>query len=448
MNDGGLTVLALQGENVKRVKAVRIVPTSPTGLVKVSGKNGQGKSSTLDLIMFALAGARQHPAMPLRKGTKAGKDVLELQDLKGQPVYRITRTWTDKDSYLTVERIGVGKVARPRELMDAMIGAGLGFDPGEFIRLKPAKQVDTLLGLVSMAEDPRTLDAQRRAAYDERTAVHREVKQLEGQLAALLEPEGDIPTVEVSIATLTEEYQRRVAEQSANEGQRRALTAAIDAHAVTHAEVVRLEEALVTARANLLALTGVVVVGRARVEALTDPDVEAAAATMRDAEGVNVAIRARHQRARVVEELDSRKGLAAGLTATIDELDTRKARLLAEAPFPIPGLGFEAIAGEYAVTMHGVPLADAAESERMVVGMAIAMACNPQVRVILIREASLLDADTLAAIERLAGERGYQIWCEIVGDGDADSFVISDGGVLSGPTRAGTPTTTGAALPW
>lgn len=45
----------LEIENVKRVKAVKIEPTS-NGLTIIGGRNNQGKTSVLDAIAWALGG--------------------------------------------------------------------------------------------------------------------------------------------------------------------------------------------------------------------------------------------------------------------------------------------------------------------------------------------------------------------------------------------------------
>lgn len=50
-------ITAMEAENVKRIKAVKMVPT-PDGLTIVGGDNGQGKTSVLDAIMWALGGNR------------------------------------------------------------------------------------------------------------------------------------------------------------------------------------------------------------------------------------------------------------------------------------------------------------------------------------------------------------------------------------------------------
>lgn len=451
----GLTVLALQGENVKRVRALRIVPPSATGLVKIAGRNGAGKSSTLELIMLALGGAKRQPTMPIRKGAKKASDIVELQNAAGQLVYRITRTWSaGGESYLTVERAGQGKVARPQDLLDSMIGAGLGFDPGEFDRLKPAKQFEAILGLVKLAEDPRTLDAERAAHYTERTAVNRDIKSLDARLKVIPEVlPGVLPTEEISIAALSQEARRLAEVRQRNEVRRHGIyerrremeQREREVHSA-RAEFERAQDRLSAALSEQQAATAAFEAADRDARGLIDPDASAVEAQISTAEVTNAQIRQQRQRAGLAAELESQHRQAAEITAAIERIDARKAELLASAAFPVPGLGFGEVGGEHVVTFNGVPFGDCAESERMLVGMAIAMACNPTVRVILLREGSLLDAETLAAVERLAGERGYQVWAEIVGDGDASSFVIADGGVVSGP---GLPAAAGEAkLPW
>ena len=96
-DQGPLTVLGLFAQNVKRLRVVNILPAE-TGLVKVAGNNGAGKSSTLDAIVMALGGKDAQPDVPIRQGAARAKVVVDLGAL------RVTRTWTEKETYLTVER--------------------------------------------------------------------------------------------------------------------------------------------------------------------------------------------------------------------------------------------------------------------------------------------------------------------------------------------------------
>ena len=49
-----LRIIELRGENVKIIKAIRIRPKG--NVVIISGKNGAGKTSVLDLIWYCLDG--------------------------------------------------------------------------------------------------------------------------------------------------------------------------------------------------------------------------------------------------------------------------------------------------------------------------------------------------------------------------------------------------------
>ena len=61
-------ISAFEIENVKRVKAVAYEPTE-NGLTVLGGKNGQGKTSVLDAIAWALGGNRFAPSAPYREGS-------------------------------------------------------------------------------------------------------------------------------------------------------------------------------------------------------------------------------------------------------------------------------------------------------------------------------------------------------------------------------------------
>ena len=63
-----IKISSLEIENTKRVKAVKLEP-SENGLTIVGGKNGQGKTSVLDSIAWALGGDKYRPSQPQRAGS-------------------------------------------------------------------------------------------------------------------------------------------------------------------------------------------------------------------------------------------------------------------------------------------------------------------------------------------------------------------------------------------
>ena len=70
-------------------------------------------------------------------------------------------------------------------------------------------------------------------------------------------------------------------------------------------------------------------------------------------------------------------------------------------------------------------------AERLRTSTAIAMAKNPKVRVILIRDGSLLDSDNMAVITDLANAHDFQVWIERVDESGEVGVVIEDGQVAS-----------------
>lgn len=62
-----LHILSLEAENVKRLRAVKIEPKGR--MVPIGGRNGQGKTSILDAIWWALAGTKHIQAERMRRRT-------------------------------------------------------------------------------------------------------------------------------------------------------------------------------------------------------------------------------------------------------------------------------------------------------------------------------------------------------------------------------------------
>ena len=91
------------------------------------------------------------------------------------------------------------------------------------------------------------------------------------------------------------------------------------------------------------------------------------------------------------------------------------------------GLGFD----EDGVTYNGIPFAQASSAEQIRVSLAMAMALNPELKVLRIKDGSLLDGDAMEAIREQIVERDFQLWIERVGDADAGAVIIEDGEVAS-----------------
>jgi DNA repair exonuclease SbcCD ATPase subunit len=432
-------ITRLEVSNLLRLKEVDVTLSPDGGTVTIAGKNAQGKTSFITAITAALVGPKAMADIdrPIRDGEAEASVTVHTEK------YVVTRKWAKKETdegpkdatSLSVTSADGAKYSSPQTLLNDVIGS-LSFDPLAFANQDSKEQIATLLSLVALPFDPAELDRQRKGIYDERTEVGRELKATEGQLAGLPEiPEGT-PEEEVSAASILEEQQAHQAAVtawrhagSAVIDERNDLTSAIAEVANLEEQLVRLAGRLETARAAVVQHTKDVAEADARAAAMTKPEEVDFTARIAAIEETNRHIRNAKTRARVEEMLAAYKGTYAELTASLAEVDSIKEDGLAAADMPIDGLSFD----DSGVIYRGIPLKQASSAEQLRVSTAIAMAMNPEARIILIRDGSLLDNDNLALLDEMARDKDFQCLIERVGslpDGTV-GFEIFDGEVVA-----------------
>lgn len=427
-----MRIVRLESENVKRIRAISVTPDG--ALVRVEGRNGQGKSSLLDSIQYALGGAEVQPPKVIREGESSAKVVLELDDLV------VERRWTAKGTRLEV-RSKAGAVHKsPQTILDKLVGS-LSFDPLAYVRLPAKAQADQLRALVGV--DVSALDASRKLLFDERTLVNRDLGQAEARLKAA--PAELAPDAPVDVGELLAEQERLQAEKARNDGIRREVQralelAALAAGQVTFAEreVKRLEGLLSAARKALDSATSASATAKAAADeadmqaaSLTDPDLTSVRERIANASRTNEAVARKKARAQLEAAVAKLAKESGEKTEAISGIDAEKAKRLGAAKFPVPELGFT---GE-GVTLKGLPLSQASSAEQLRVAMAMGLAANPTLKVVLIREGSLLDEESLALVAKMADEAGAQVWLESVASKASEgcSVFIEDGQVAAGP---------------
>jgi len=408
-----MRLIELRAENFKRLKAVRIRPDG--ALVQITGRNAQGKSSVLDALWTLLGGKDAAPKKPIRDGTDNSTLYADLGEL------RVRRKFTSAGSTLIVETAEGLRYQSPQAVLDTLVGK-LTFDPLAFSRMSEAEQAQTLRQLAGY--DPTAIDQERAKLFDERTAVNRNVKKFQSQLDGM--PAVDAPDTEVSISALAKEHAAALAVKQSNDSARTILLNIGDEGKEARSEVARLKKELAAAEENLVKATAAYKTQKALVEALQDPDVAAITTKMERAETINAAVAKKRERTTKLVEFEQRKAESERLTAEITELDAKKARALAAAKFPVQGLSIEG----NTVMFEGVPLSQSSSAEQIRVGLAIGASLNPKLRVVLVRDGSLLDEEGLKFVARWAETNNMQVLLERVADGTATGIVIEDGEVV------------------
>lgn len=405
-------IIRLESTNYKRLKAVEIAPDPNGNLVIVAGKNGQGKTSILDSITAALGGvnAKTTPK-PIREGEDRAEIVLETEDLI------VTRKFTASGSTLTVKSHDGAVYSKGQAKLDDLLGK-LSLDPLAFTQLSDRDQLATLLDLVELPFSPDDLAAERKCAFDNRADVGRQ-----GKALGDAKVDESLPTEETSASEIIGKI--REAENTARDriGHESGVRLATETVTDLREQIAQLNADLANWESTLKTRTKAV----EELPPATDTGpLEEKLATV---EQTNAAIRANNAEIAKAGMTRSLRDEYNALTKSIEVLDQKKADGLARAAFPVDGLGFD----ENGVTYQGVPFKQASSAEQLRVSLAMAIALNPALRVIRIADGSLLDSDNLALIESMAKAHDFQVWIEIVGDGDGRGIIIEDGTIAKEP---------------
>jgi len=427
MKENGLRITQFTAENFKRLKVVEITPDKDNNLVVISGRNEAGKSSILDAIYATLGGKDAVPEDAVRHGAKSARTKLNLGDMV------VERKFSADNSYLKITAKDGSEVKGPQQLLDKLVGR-LSFDPLEFVNLKGDEQQKILRKLTGL--DFTELEKEKERIYVERTATNRELTTAKARLSNI--PEVKALDKEVSVVELTADLQKANAEKRSNDGIRKNLTDSLglqeslvdrkttltDELASIQKQIAELDTRLDNGHAVIEKLT-------TQVTALVDPDIAAIEQAIADSELTNRLVRQKKERDGLVEQVATLTKETEKATRTIEGIDADKERMIAEAPMPIKGLAFD----ESGITFKTVPFKQISSSEKLRVGLAISIALNPQVRVILVRDASLLDSANLALLKDVADKESYQIWLEKVDESGKIGVVIEDGSIVETKTE-------------
>lgn len=452
-------VIELRAENYKRLVAVDVAPKD--NVVEVVGRNAQGKSSLLESMLVALAGADYIPSKPVRKGQNHASVRVKLG--AGKPELIVTRTFATKEdggytTHLTVESAEGKRHLRPQSILDELFGA-LAFDPLAFTRMKPRDQLGQLRSFVPDL-DFELIDGQNRRDFENRTDVNREVRSLTARLGAMPIP-GDPRQQRVDEAALVAELEKagqtaaeiekerarrldlmRAVRLMASQGEQYARLGqeSLDRIAVIEKEIERLSEHAAECAKQSADAAESAAARQSEAEALPPlpiaPDTTAIRARIDAARKTNLDVDARErvikERERVAESLKGLEQQAKELTEAIQARDDAKAAAVAAAKLPVDGLGF----GDDAVLFNGLPFAQASSAEQLRVSVAIAAALSPKLKVAHVRDGSLLDDDGMQLLRELAAHYGFQVWVERVASDSPVGIVIEDGRVKASAEAA------------
>lgn len=400
-------------ENVKRVKAVSYEPTI-NGLTVIGGKNGQGKTSILDSIAWALGGAKFEPSTAQREGSY-NPPRLEVKLSNGLVV---TRTGTNS----TLKVLDPEGKKSGQKILDSFIGQ-LALDLPKFMEMSDKEKAQELLQLLGVEDELKKLEGEYQEAYSKRHSIGQIATQKD-KYAKELPAYDDAPNELVSASELIQQQQSILLKNEENK-QKRNQVLAIQTEMQTVA--IRIDEyqakldELMEKQTQLAEDYNIATTAAQDLEDESTAELEE---QIRSVDEINTKVRANQERQRALQEAADFSQEYEELTETIKDIRERKNKLLESVDMPLPGLSIQD-----GVLIYNDRQWDCMSgAEQLKVATAIVRALNPKCGFVLMDKMEQMDVDTMKEFGEWLEQEGLQVIAtRVTNNEDECSIIIEDG---------------------
>lgn len=400
-------------ENVKRVKAVQFEP-SADGLTIIGGRNGQGKTSVLDAIAWALGGNNYKPSVPERDGALVPPN-LHIELSNGLIVER-----KGKNSTLKVTDTNGNKSGQ--QLLNEFVST-LALDLPKFIKGSDKDKADSLLKILGIGDVLSQLDTKENQLYAQRTEVGR-IADRKKKAADEMPMYPNVPKEPISATELIKQQQEILARNGENEQKRQ--NAARYERMLAEAQIAFDEAKAALQKAEQDCLTA-----RKSAEDLHDESTAELEKNLAEIEALNIKIRANSTKEAAEVEANNLQQEYDGLTGQIESVREERNKLLDSAELPLPGLSVK----DGKLIYNNMPWDGMSGSDQLKVATAIVRKLNPQCGFVLMDKLEQMDLKTLQEFGAWLKQEGLQVIATRVSTGDECSIIIEDG-MVKGDTEA------------
>ena len=420
-----MRIIQLEIQDYMNIRAVRITPTG--SIVKIEGRNRQGKSNVIDAIWAALGGDKAAGPDPIRDGAKGASITLSIDG--GIVVQR--KFSANGNTYLTVKHDGVVQ-GTPQTTLSKLY-TEVSMDAGAFISMSPLERAAWLLSALGVKDQVRAIEGEIEDLFSARTDMNREVKGLKGRVRDKIIPTARVEVVDT--ATISDELEDAMGADREYMRLERLVEIATDHHDRAKRHAGLLAEEMVELEGRIAGQTGIIdstaedlgaeVANLARTER---PDVDGIRTRLAESGQRNIDARSANLLIDTADELRKKTRAADDLTSMIAGLRESKLALVHSVDTGVKGFDMD---DDNNIMIDGRNLDSMSTSEQLTTAMRLAMASNPMLRVIRVSRGESFDLNTMAELESWADANDVQIWVERVVDQPTDgAFHIEDGEVV------------------
>jgi hypothetical protein len=418
-------ITSFEIENLKRVRAVTLDVSGP--LTVIGGRNGQGKTSVLDAIMWTLGGDRYKPSHAVHQGAEQAYAKVTL------------------DNGITVERKGVNgslKVTSPtgkggQALLNEFVST-FALDLPKFMQATGVEKAKMLLdSFPGLGKELQRLNEEAKRIYGERLATG-QIADRKAKYASELPFVEGVPELPLSGTEMATRIKEAMAVNARNDEIRRNVGKAEQDIKTKEYRLSSVVDRIFSLRAQLeqaeterhaianeittakLALANV----KAEIAGLKDVDTSAIEAEMESIDSINAKVRANNEKAKAEQEAAELREQYNASTAALEDVRAARLKLLAGVEMPLDGLSIDE-EGELVYRMQRWDCMSGAEQLR--VAAAICAAIKPTCGFVLLDRLECMDTQTLSEFGAWLASRDLQAIGTRVGTGAENSIIIEDG---------------------
>jgi DNA repair ATPase RecN len=421
-------IVALEVENLKRVVAVSL-DCSGRSLTVIGGGNGQGKTSVLDGIMWALGGDKYRPSNAVHEGAEQAYIKVKL------------------DNGVEVERKGVNGALKVtsttgkggQALLNEFVSQ-FALDLPKFMGATAGDKSKMLLDVFpGLGPELKRLNSEAKRIFEERHALG-VIADRKKKYAEELPFDFDAPAVPLSGAEMAKRMQEALSHNARNQGIRQSVTQAEESikgrvylAQTIEKRVAGLEEQLRQAKADLARAEQecdqarkAQIVAASSAESLSDLDTTAIEKELETIDAANARCRANESKRLAEAESSELRDQYNAATIALEEVRAQRIKLLSGVEMPLAGLS---LGEEGELIFRKQPWDCMSGAEQLRVSAAICSAINPKCGFVLLDRLEAMDVASLREFGKWLEGRNLQAIGTRVSTGDECSIVIEDGSV-------------------
>ena len=435
MQEEGLKVLKAEVTNFKNITHKTIEFDGKSAMVL--GKNGAGKSSLLQALTCAI-NSNMIPSKAIKDGEETASTLLKVGGvLDGEyQEFNIDMYFSgaNQRGKLVISDKDGGKIPGGKKMVESIVG-NVGFNILEFIDLGLTKdgkvsepgvrqQIEVLKQFlpVEVQKLLMDLDSEKKEVFSFRAEINKDIKSNEAKLKNSEMDPSDIEKYSEKLDnTKTVEAMAKIGEDVSKYDQvvNAVETKVLKLNAIDE-EVIRLNNLV----GNLLKEREEVfdAVTKCNAWIVKKGERPSMGSLQEELETIG---KHNEMHTKVVELKGFSESVrmltvdSEGKTERLKQIDISKKNVFVENPLPVKGLSFD----ENEILYKGLPFNENQHPSSTIIGigLTIAMAMNPNLRLLIIKDGSLLDQKTLNYILTLVEGKGYQVFIEMVDNtGESD----------------------------